>query len=486
MREQLTINEVKEAVAELCRRDFFFFVQEFWEVIIPEKPVWNWHIQYLCEELQLLAINIVERKPKLYDLLINIPPGTTKSTIVTIMYPAWIWTKDPTLRIISNSYSGEIATEHAIKSRDIITSDKYKRYFPEIVIRKDKAGKQNYDNTQNGARYTTSTGGSITGKHAHLIINDDPQNPKQAESDTYRKQAVNHTKTLASRKVDKASAVTITIMQRLHTKDVSGYLLDNKGSELRHIKLPAEITEATKPIPAELSKKYINNLLDAKRLSFSVLQEAKIDLGTRAYNGQFLQNPTAEGGDIFKQNWFQLIQRQDFEILRRQEHAKMHFFLDTAYTNSKDNDPTGIIATCKIGNNLYISHSERWWKEFPELVKAIPEYVARHDYTASSTIRIEPKASGKSVIQTLKHFTGLNITHTPSPREDKKTRATAISPIVECGRVFLVNEKWTENFLDEVCGFPNAPHDEFVDLLCYSVDYHLKSNQTNKARNILW
>ncbi|MDR2474602.1 MAG: hypothetical protein LBD45_01975, partial [Bacteroidales bacterium] len=153
-------------VSDECRRSFFYFVKTFWSVIIAETPVYNWHIEYLCRELQDLSVAIVGRQKKPYDLIINIPPGTTKSTITTIMFPAWLWTQDATLRIITNSYSADLSIEHAVKSRDIILSDKFRRLFPEIVLRRDKSAKSSYENTATGARYTTSTGGTITGKHA--------------------------------------------------------------------------------------------------------------------------------------------------------------------------------------------------------------------------------------------------------------------------------------------------------------------------------
>lgn len=479
---------ITELDREICNRSFYMFVQEFWNVVIPETPVWNWHIKYLCDELQKISVNIIKRQPKNYDLLINIPPGTTKSTIVTIMFPAWLWAKDPTLRIISNSYSSDISTEHAIKSRDIILSPKFKELFPWVQIRKDKSGKQSYDTTANGARYTTSTGGAITGKHAHLIINDDPQNPKQAESEAHRIQSVEHTKTLASRKIDKEVSVTITVMQRLNTKDVSGYLLENKSEGLHYIKLPAEITENTKPIPAEVEKYYINNLLDEKRLTRNSINEAKVDLGTRGYNGQFLQNPTAEDGDIVKRDWFRIISTTDFNQKFYRQKTDVHFFLDTAYTDNNENDPTGILAVCKIGNDMYITNRLKVRKEFPELIKFIPEFARANGYTEDSTIRIEPKANGLSVIQTLQRETNLNITKTKMPKDDKKTRLYAASPKIECGRVFLVEGMWNKEFIDEVCGFPNAAHDEDVDLLGYAIDYFLSEdiNGEEVVTNILW
>lgn len=492
----VSIWDIKRA---LCTKSFFEFVKEFWSVVISEDPVWNWHIEYLCKELQVLGFDIKDRKAKKHDLLINIPPGTTKSTIVTIMFPAWMWAIDPTIRIISNSYSSDISTEHAVKSRDIIQSLTYKKMFPHVVIRRDKSGKQNYDTTLNGARYTTSTGGAITGKHAHLIINDDPQNPKQAESEAHREQSVSHTKTLASRKVNKDSTVTITVMQRLNTKDVSGYLIANKSENLKHIKLPAEWTNLTAPFPlgdyvdykktktVEDAYKENGMLLDAVRLKHSAISEAKIDLGTRGYNGQFLQNPTVEDGDIIKRDWFNKISLTDFDKMRSRVPTFIDFFLDTAYTDKSENDPTGILSACKINNDLYITNFRKFRKEFPDLIKFIPDFVRSQGYTEASSIRIEPKANGLSVIQSLKGETNLNITNTPTPKEDKKTRLYSISAKVECGRVFLVDGEWNTEFIDEVCSFPNAPHDEAVDLLCYAVDHNLTNLVEEEViDNILW
>lgn len=459
--------------ADECRRSFFFFVKTFWDVIIKEEPVYNWHIPYICMELQELSAYIVERKKKPYDIVINIPPGTTKSTIVTIMYPAWLWTQDATIRIITNSYSADLAMEHAVKSRDIVASERYRMLFPEIVLRRDKFAKQSYENTLTGARYIASTGGTITGKHSHIIINDDPLNPSQAASDIDRETANRHTGTLSSRKVNKENTPTITIMQRLHEMDVTGFLLSKKGEKIKHICLPAELTDGVRP--AELRARYVGGLLDPLRLSRDVLDEALVDLGSRGYAGQYEQNPIAEGGNIVKKAWFQYIHKADFDRLRKGE--PITFFVDTAYTDKTINDPSGIISTCKIGNDLYVTHARKWLLKFPDLIKAIPAYVQANGYAQSSTIRIEPKANGLSVIDQLKADTKLNVTKTPTPTDSKETRINASSPLVECGRVHLVIGAWNEEFTEEICGFPAKVHDEYVDLLSYAIEYHLKGRK---------
>lgn len=158
------------ALAELCRRSFFRFLQEFWYVVIPETPVYNWHIEYLCNELQYINSFVEQRKPKPYDLIVNVPPGTTKSTIFMQMYTAWVWTRDPAQRHIGVSYAHALSLSHAIKTRDIVNSDKYKRLFPEVSLKGDQASKTDFHNNKGGQRFSTSTGGTVTGIHAHQIL----------------------------------------------------------------------------------------------------------------------------------------------------------------------------------------------------------------------------------------------------------------------------------------------------------------------------
>lgn len=458
-----------QIVADECRNSFFYFVQTFWDTIIKEKPVYNWHIPYLCEELENLSYYIKRREPKPYDLIINIPPGTTKSTIVTVMFPVWLWIIDPTLQIITNSYSGGLSIEHATKSKDIILSDKFRMLFPDITIRRDKAGKQHYANTQGGFRYATSTGATITGFHAHIIINDDPVNPKQADSEMLRLQANEHTKTLSSRKVDKANTPIVTVMQRLHVDDVTGFQLKGKGDTIKHICLPAECSDIVKPI--ELKERYIDGLLDPIRLNRNVLKEAKIDLGSVQYAGQYEQSPVVEGGNIVKEDWFRRISMADFVALRFRE--PMHFYLDTAFNKKKalsDNDPSGILAACRIKNNIYLFDAQKVYKEMPDLLRFLPDYAAAHEYSSESILHIEPKANGESVVQMLEKYSTMNVKRTPSPTDDKVVRLKAVSPRIECGRVYMVEGSWNAEFLTEVCGFPNTPHDEFVDILGYAIN----------------
>lgn len=452
---------------ERSKKSFYDFVRLFWDVIIKEKPVYNWHIKYLCDELQYLAPFIINREAKPYDLIINIPPGTSKSTICTIMFPVWLWTQDATVRIITNSYSSDLSTEHSVKSRDIILSDKFKLLFPDVYLRSDKAAKQNYENVSGGARYTTSTGGTITGKHAHIIINDDPLNPSQASSEADRKSANEHTKTLSSRKVDKENTPTITVMQRLHEEDVTGYILDKKGEAVKHICLPAELSDRVKP--AVLKERYVDGLLDHIRMPMRVLTEAKTDLGSYGYSNQYGQEEAPPEGGVLKVKWFDIVDwKNEFN------NVTWNTAIDSAYSESVKNDESGYMQFGTYNNEMYVRHATGVFKEFPELVKHTIAFSSLHGYTSKSMIYVEPKASGKSLVQQIKRTTTVNIKEDAAPIKDKVARATDISPICESKRVKLIRGSWNDAFLDQVKTFPNTKQKGLIDCLYIAVSNSLK------------
>jgi predicted phage terminase large subunit-like protein len=444
------------ALAELCKRSFYRFLMEFWDVVIPEDPVWNWHIKYLCDELQYLNSFVEKREPKPYDLVINISPGSTKSTIVEQMYNAWVWTRDPAQRFISTSYAHALALSHSIKTRDIVLSEKYQLLFPGVTLKKDQSGKGDFRNNTGGQRFTTSTGGTVLGMHGHQIIVGDPINPKQAASKVERENANEFvTTTLSTRKVDKDMTPIILIMQRLHEDDPSGRMLE-KSNKVKHICLPAELAPNVSPI--ELRDRYVNGLMDPVRLNQAVLEDALETLGSYGYAGQYGQNPAPPGGGLIKEEWFDIIEWAP-------EYANLvwHFVADTAYTSDEKNDPSGYLAYAKVGANYIIRAAKTEHLEFPELLKALPRFVRLNGYGKRSLVEIEPKASGKSLVQTIRKETSLNAIEGKPPAKDKITRVNDSSPTMEAHRVRLIKGAWNKPFLDQLTTFPNAKHDEYVD-----------------------
>ncbi len=465
--QTLALNPSK-AKAELCKREFFYFVQEFWSVIIPETPVYNWHIPYLCTELQKVVEKVIKRESKEYDLIINIPPGTTKSTIVTIMLPVWSWIKDPTTRILTASYASTLSTDHALKSRDIIRSDKFKKYFPGIEIKKDQDNKTHYKNLSGGERYATSVTGTITGFHGHILIVDDPLNTKTATSEVERETANNFMDiTLSTRKISKSITPTILVMQRLHQKDCTGNWLEKEGKKLKHICLPGELSKDVNP--SELKENYIDGLLDVDRLKREDLSELKINLGSYGYAGQIMQTPSPDDGGIW-QKWIIPIEDAELDALV----PKLQNFgtdWDLAYTEKETNSASAYVSAGLYESKMYIDDLGFKWLEFPKLIDYIKSKKQPH--------YIEAKASGKSAKQTLTNQ-GIPAIEVNVSGGDKVARATMATPYAESGMIYcrasLLNKLYHDN-RQGILIFPNGEHDDLQDGLVQSVNRLLGVSQ---------
>lgn len=452
------------AAAELCKRKLSFFVKEFWDTIIDDDLEWAPHMDILCDEIQKVYERVFVhekeengeikryRLPKIYDLIINIPPGTTKSTICTIMAPAWSWARDPSVRHITASFAADLSTGHAVKSRDIIKSAKYQKYFPHVILKKDEDNKTDYKNTSNGQRYITSTGASPTGVHAHIQTWDDPLNPKEAVSEVGLKNAQEfHDATLSTRKVDKRVTVLILIMQRVHVMDPTGYLLEKKKTGIRHICLPGTLSNNVKP--AEYKAIYKNGFLDPHRLGPAVLQELKIDLGSYNYAGQIDQTPTPAGGIIW-QKWFKEVEDWDWPDPKWGEAYSSDW--DLAYTEKESNAASAYITSFKYKNKLWIDDFGWDWLEFPALIKYMKTKVGPH--------YIEAKASGKSAKQTLTDQ-GVVAIEVPVPGgTDKEARARMATPIAEAGMVCIRKSMADKLYNDSKQGILFFPRGQFADM----------------------
>lgn len=456
---RLTPQQIAQLKAKVCRASFYDFLQMFWPVFVTEEPIWNWHIKYLCDHLQGIAERVKNRQPPEYQYeIINIPPGSSKTSIITIAYPLWCWTIDPSQRFICASYALDIADDSAKKTLRILESSLWAEVFPELApIRKALS---HIEITPGGERYTAATGSAVTGKHAHQIIYDDPLNPKKAASETELKEATDFlSQTLSQRKVSRSLTPTVLVMQRLDEQDPTGYLLgkQNEGLTVRQICLPGELTKDVRP--AEVAAYYANGLFDPVRLTKQNLLEARAVLGSYGYAGQILQSPTPAEGGIIKREWLRVVGRQ------MPANAVVKFRIDTAYTDDDSNDACGFLAYYMEQGVMYILNYEHRRLTMPELLEFIPTWVKANGYSRQSTIKIEPKANGISVVQMLEKIPGLNVVRGKAPRDGKDVRLKANSATIEAGKVILHVGPWNEHFIHEVCAFPKAAHDEAVDCL---------------------
>ena len=468
-----TDNTLKFALEKkLCELSFYEFFKQAWHIVEPSIELsTNWHHKYLCDLLQKEAERIIANKPKTKDIVINIPFRSTKSLLVTVMFPVWAWIRNPKFRFITASYSAELSIEHATRSRDVINSEWFKDRWSDVFhIKRDQNLKARYENNFLGVRRATSVGGTVTGQGGDFLLVDDPVSPQHAASEVERENANEwYRTTFYSRLNNPLTGVRIVIMQRIHDNDLSGFLLNGGESRLKykHICIPAELSDDIKP--KILKDNYDEDgLFWTDRFSRSILDDYKQALGSYGYAGQLMQTPTPLNSGMIRADWFKIDQ-----FKHTTEHATVDFVIDPAYTANEKNDPSAMLAYTFKDNKWQIIDCVNVRKEFPELVKFIPQWVAKNGYTNRSRVYVEPKASGKSIVQTLKKETGLNVREDKPPSKDKVARVQDISASLETGRVSLLKGDWNEEFLQQLVKFPSAKHDDMVDCLVMAINKHM-------------
>ena len=461
----------KEINKDLVTDSLYEFLKYFWDSIVEDDFIDNWHIPYICSVLEKVYYQVINEEPR-EDVIINVPPGSTKSKIASIMFPIWCWVKSPYLNIITASYSMDLSLELADLSRDVINSPKFQEIFPHLVIRQDHDTKSKYQicTMENGVvkpggkRLATSVGARVTGFHGHIIIEDDPLDPKSAESSNpeVRKSANNwNDRTLSTRKVNKKVTPTVYIMQRLHQDDPTGHRLEQKKLRVKHICLPGIIRNESEVIPKELAENYINNLLDPTRLNAKVLEELEEQLGPFGYAGQIKQKPVPMSGGLFKIDKLRILTN----IIGSTFFKQGCWYWDKAGTANAGCYTVGLLmyelklnAITQFGFRYLIAKivRGRWESQIRENI--IKQEALMTGVTIPIYIEQEPGSGGKESVQnTIRNLVGL-VTVADRPTGDKTTRAVPFSVQLNNGNVAIVNGPWLTPYLNELEFFPNSTY----------------------------
>jgi len=472
--------QIKAVIVERVKRRYYHFLQEFWSTIVNDPPSWNWHIPYICDQMQYMVERVDKRLPREYDLIVNLPPGTTKSLICTVFFVPWAWANFPYMRFIKVSYSNDLSLEQADLIRDIVRSSKYQEFFPNMKIKHDKSGKSNFklvflDKDKiwrlGGGILSTSVTAKATGFHAHVKIVDDPLDPFKAHSEAELKTCNRWlSQVLSNRVVDKAIVPEITIMQRVHKKDPSGIALEKqkKGKKIKHICLPGDIhTDGNRDrvMPQSLVPLYEkqNGLLDPIRLDLDALHEQELNLGTYGKKSQIDQNPTSPGSGMFQVDKIKIIDpdkyNYDANIIR------IVRYWDKAGTQDGGAYTAGVkIAQLKNDRFLVMDVVRGQWGT-SKRESMIEERVKMDGPLVAQYLEQEPGSGGKDsalISQQMIAKLGNNV-FLDRPTGDKIYRADPFSVAVNFGYVYMLEGEWNKDFTDEMSDFPFSDYKDQVD-----------------------
>lgn len=441
------------------RDSLYAFVQEAWSLVEPAQPFTpNWHIEVLCEVLQ----DITCGRAKASRWVINVPPGTLKSLLISVLWPAWVWARDPKKRFLTASYGLHLSVRDNLRVRDVVLSKWFQQLFPLHLV-EDQNTKTRYNTDAGGWRIATSVGGVGTGEHPHFIVVDDPLTAQQAESITELEAANGWLdRTISTRGITMAP-VLILVMQRLHEKDPSGHLLEQ--GDVEHVCFPMRYV-ATRPATDEHPgyqadprdrRTQVGELLIPQLITDEKVRKLEIVLGPYGAAGQLQQQPAPEGGGQFKRGWFKFLDAMPTD-LRRSVRG-----WDTAGTEGGGDYTVGVRID-EFGDGQFlvsdVQRDQLGAAGVDDLILTTakldgPDVAQREEKEGGSAGKAVIAARAKLLVGY--DYQGVLITGS------KITRAKPFRAQVEAGNVFLLRAAWNKAYLDELCNFPVADHDDQVD-----------------------
>ena len=391
------------------------------------------------------------------NLAICMPPRHGKTFIARDLV-AWGLAVWPDSEWIYTSCSAKLAIAQTVAIRAAVSADWYRTAFPYVGVLPGKGRQDQFSTPAGGSVYGVGVGGTITGFGAGKkrrefgggIVIDDPLQAKDAYSEAVRESCnLWYSQTLYSRRNADATPVLL-IMQRLHERDLVGYLLEREPELWEVLQIPARDDEGRMLWPETFSAE------TAERMAA---------LDPFAFSAQYMQRPTPAGGAMFRR-----------EMLRRYATppriVRAGIFADTALKEGQRNDFSVLLYAGTDGRDLYVLDMDRGKWTAPVLLERARAFWERHkphriaNPAQFTGMHIEDKASGTGLIQTLRAQTSIPVIAVQRNR-DKVSRANDILPYVAGGRLFIPEgTEWAEPLISELCAFSPAmthAHDDQVD-----------------------
>jgi len=472
--KQMQVLLAEKKVQSKAKSDFLSFVKCVWPEFVEGS-----HHRHIAEKFNKLASGEINR------LIINMPPRHTKSEFASYLLPAWMVGRNPKLKIIQATHTGELAIRFGRKAKNLIDSEDYHKIF-QTRLQEDSKAAGRWETAQGGEYFAAGVGGAITGRGADLLIIDDPHSEQDAMSPNAMESAYEWY-TSGPRQRLQPGAKIVLVMTRWSTKDLTGMLLANqkeaKADQWHVVEFPAIMDQGSKPKPVW-----------PEYWKLEELEKVKATLPTSKWNAQWMQEPTSEEGAILKREWWMKYDSDDIPPLY---HVIQSY--DTAFLKKETADYSAI-TTWGLWYpeedgppQLLLLDAIKGRYEFPELRRMALE---QYSYWKPETVIVESKASGLPLTYELRQMDIPVVNFTPSKGNDKHARVNACAPLFESGMIWAPDQKFAEEVIEECAAFPFGDHDDYVDsttqaimrfrqggLLQHPEDYVTENKANARKRN---
>lgn len=429
---------------KLTLKNFQGFIKQFSFEPAPAK-----HHFFLINKLQEVADGACKR------LMIFMPPGSAKSHYANVMFGAYILARFPKFKLITASYSGEVADKWGRRVRSIIKENEFSRLFNTHLSEESQAAGRWALNT-GGEYYAVGVGGSVTSFRADLGIIDDPvKGREEADSETIRNKTIEWYRSDFWTRL-KPDAAVVLIMTRWHEEDLAGWLLEEAktgGEQWDILSLPM-IAKKDDAIGRK-----IGEILWPEWFTQKMIDIAKRD--ERTWSALFQQEPAPDTGNFFKREWIRY-----YDSLP--SNLRIYGASDYAVTE-KGGDYTvhGIFGIDTI-DNIYIID---WWRDQTEslawveqLILMIKAYKPSAWFEEGGQIN---KSIGPLINKRQQETKAWCVRqHFNYGKQNKEMRAQAIRGRMQQGKIYFPkNNNWVTDLLNEIFIFPAGKHDDQVDVL---------------------
>jgi predicted phage terminase large subunit-like protein len=450
------------------------FVPIAWPVLEPVQVyVPSYATEAICEHLEAVTYKWINR------LLITVPPGSSKSLLSSVFWPAWEWgpMDKRSMRYLSTAFNDGPVKRDTRKMRDLVASEWYQDRYPRVRL--IRSGETSFSNSYTGTREGVPFG-SLTSQRGDRLIVDDPHSTETAESPTERATTVRKFREGAINRLnDQEQSAIIVIMQRLNEGDVAGEILANEMGYC-HLMLPMEYD----PAPFIMSGKTLydpakrnaigfkdkrteeGELLDPVRFPAPVVEQLKKDMGAYGYAGQYDQRPVPRAGGMFKREWFNERIIKPAQVPFGTVWWRHWDLAATKKDAKKKNNPafTAGVRMGKTPDGRYIvAHSNRFQEEGLTVRQNIRAQAELDGVGTGISLPQDPGQAGK--VQKSDMIAGLAgfVVAAMPEMGDKESRAEPFQSQCEAGNVYLLEGPWITDWLDEVCVFPGGKFKDQVD-----------------------
>lgn len=500
---EMSEKDQERVAVEMARVDFGAFVRLMWPVVDPGNPlIWGWHLDAMCRHLQAVTTGEIRK------LVINIPPGHGKSLIASVLWPAWVWLQDPSHRFITATHSLPLTHRDSVRSRDVITSDIYRRVMGlgqrdrRFWFNESQNVKSYFANSKGGHRVSVSTTSGVTGMRGDTLVIDDAHNADEHLTDQALADVESWFRFRMMSRLDYRRARIVIIMQRLHENDLAGVVLRDGG--WCHLCLRAE--HDADDIPPATDIGFVDPRTEQGEMLFpeyfgeKQAAEMRTTLGARGYGEQYQQRATSRDGNVFTVDnlrfWYPtelehcapktFVYRGKFIPQSHRPEQKKHTqpplvvaSWDLSFKGGAKNDFVSGLHSEIVGANVYLHDEVHERMGYVDTRASIRDRAG--EWGATATL-VEDKANGPAIIDELKSEIGGLIPMKPTA--SKEARALACLPQFEAGNVWLPHPTiapWVLDFIEEILAFPTGRNDDRVDALTQLLEY-ARSNNTRAAK----